>query len=159
PTKWAGRVVIRHPDFALFDETRGAKPLPIDFSLDAGVPVTGKVVGSDGTTPVAKANITMDSWPVATTGDDGSFSIAHAPKKWESRDVHSGDGVAARTREGKSAASLKLSAAASVAGTVRDAHQQPIAGATVSLPSNVPGRQAMSRGAVGSTVTDARGNY
>jgi protocatechuate 3,4-dioxygenase beta subunit len=157
PTKWAGRVVVHHPDFALFDETRGAKPLPLDFSLDAGVPVTGKVVGADGS-PAAKATVVMDTWPITASSDDGSFTIAHAPKKWESLEVHAADRIAMRTREGRSADALKLTAAASVSGTLRDAHQQPIAGATVSLPSNGPGR-ANGRGAVASTVTDAKGNY
>lgn len=156
PTKWAGRVVVHHPDFALFDETRGAKPLPLDFTLDAGVPLTGKVAAGDGS-PAAKAAVVLDTWPVATTGDDGSFTIAHAPRKWEALDIHAGDRIALRTREGKSAATLKLTAAASVSGVVRDARQQPIAGATVSLPANVQGRPG--RGAAASTVTDAKGNY
>lgn len=158
PTKWAGRVVVSHPDYAIFDETRGAKVLPLDFTIDAGVPMTGKVVGSDGS-PAAKAAIIVDTWPVGTSGDDGSFTIAHTAKKWESLDVHAGDRIGARTREGKSSATLKLTAAASVSGTVRDAHQQPIAGATVALPSNVQGPQRNGRGAVASTVTDAKGNY
>ncbi|HEX3109040.1 MAG TPA: carboxypeptidase-like regulatory domain-containing protein, partial [Thermoanaerobaculia bacterium] len=158
PAKWAGRVVVQHPDFALFDETRGAKALPLDFSLDAGVAVTGKVVTSDGS-PVAKANVTIDTWPVATSGDDGSFTIAHASKKWDSLEIHSGDSIALRAREGKSAPTLKLTAAAAVSGTVRDAHQQPIAGATVSLAANGPGRPAAGRGAVESAITDAKGNY
>ncbi|HEX7190558.1 MAG TPA: carboxypeptidase-like regulatory domain-containing protein [Thermoanaerobaculia bacterium] len=157
PVKWAGRVVVHHPDFALFDETRGAKPLPLDFSLDAGVPVTGTVVGNDGS-PVAKAAITVDTFPVATTGDNGSFTIAHAPKQWQALEVHAADRFGARSREGKSTPTLKLTAAASVSGIVRDARQQPIAGATVLLPNNVPGRPG-ARGAVASTVTDAKGNY
>jgi protocatechuate 3,4-dioxygenase beta subunit len=156
PTKWAGRVVVSHPDYAIFDETRGAKPLPLDFSLDAGVPVVGKVAGSDGS-PVAKAAVMVDTWPVATSGDDGSFTVPHAPKKWEALEVHAGDRIAIRTREGKSAATLKLAPAASVSGVVRDTHQQPIVGATVSLPSNLPGRPG--RGSVASAVTDAKGNY
>jgi protocatechuate 3,4-dioxygenase beta subunit len=156
PAKWAGRVAIFHPDFALFDETRGGKPLPLDFSLDSGMPLTGKVVASDGS-PAAKAAVTIDTWPVATSGDDGSFTIAHAPKKWESLEVHATDRVAVRSRQGKSADMLKLTPGASVSGVVRDARQQPIAGATVSLPSNVPGRPG--RGAVASAVTDAKGNY
>jgi protocatechuate 3,4-dioxygenase beta subunit len=156
PTKWAGRVMVQHPDFALFDETRGVKALPLDFSLDAGVPLTGKVAGSDSSA-APKATVMIDTWPVATTGDDGSFTVAHAPRRWESLDVRAGDRIAFRTREGKNAATLKLTAAASVSGVVRDAHQQPIVGATVSLPANVPGQRG--RGAAASTVTDAKGNY
>ena len=156
PVKWAGRVVIRHPDFALFDETRGAKPLDINFSLDPGAALNGKVVGSDGS-PVAKAEILLDTWPAATSGDDGTFTIAHAPKKWESLEAHTADRIAVHSREGKSSMTLKLTPGASVAGVVRDARQQPVAGASVSLPASAQGRPG--RGAVASTVTDAKGNY
>jgi large repetitive protein len=156
PTRWAGRVVVHHPDFAVLDQTRGAKPLDLSLTLDAGDTVSGKIVNSDGS-PVAKASIILDSWPVAVTGEDGTFTVPHAPKKWESIEAHSGDRMAVHSREGKSSMTLKLATGASISGVVRDPRQQAVAGATVSLPSNVPGRPG--RGAVASTLTDAKGNY
>ena len=32
---------------------------------------------------MAKATILVDGWPLATSGDDGTFTIAHMPAKWK----------------------------------------------------------------------------
>ena len=36
----------------------------------------------DGQTPAARAAILVNEWPLATSGDDGTFTVAHAPKEW-----------------------------------------------------------------------------
>src|SRR5688572_30579768 len=86
PAKWAGRIVIIHPDFAVFDEParRGASSnVSLDRTLQRGVNLTGRVVGRDGTTGIAGARVSIDGWPLATSGENGSFTVAHAPEKWE----------------------------------------------------------------------------
>src|SRR4051794_25167450 len=53
PSKWAFRAIVIHPDYALMEEQLGpgTKKGP-DFSLNAGVPINGRVVAEDGQTPV-----------------------------------------------------------------------------------------------------------
>ncbi len=150
PNAWAGRLVVMHPDFATVDQPvgrMGAK-MKLDQSLTPGTTLTGKVVSSDGQTPVAKATITIDGWPVAQSGDDGSFSVPHAGANWALMQATADDRVAEHARDKSSSATLKLAKGASIRGTVRDARTQSgIAGVEVRTS------QLMS------TFTDAKGNY
>lgn len=163
PARWASRVVVLHPDFAMLAETVGpTRKAETNLSLDSGVAISGKAVR--GTAAIAKAAVLVDSWPLATSGDDGSFSIAHAPRKWETLDARSGDLSASQVR-GTAAVTLKLGPATVISGSVRDAKtQQPVAGADVMFV------QPMGRGirmnvasaladAAGSALTDAKGNF
>src|SRR2546430_7203249 len=86
-TKWAFRVVVIHPDYAIAEEQLGpggTKKGP-DFSLNAGVPIAGRVVAEDGQTPVADAQISLDGWPASKSAADGTFTIAHARRSEERR--------------------------------------------------------------------------
>jgi protocatechuate 3,4-dioxygenase beta subunit len=162
PAKWAGRMLVIHPDYAPLADNGNpftANDLKLDRALDAGVAVKGKVVGADGSTPVAKAAVLIDGWPVATSGDDGSFSVAHAPKKWETVEARSGNLAGSVAHSAKDAVVVKLAKGAMITGSVRDAKAQvPVAGAEVAL-----GRQAMGFGGAGnaftSAITDAKGNF
>src|SRR5438105_4412331 len=131
PSKWANRLVVFHPDYAILEEMTtgfgvGSKK-GMDRTLNTGVAVSGRVVGEDGQSPAAKASVMIDNWPLGTTGDDGSFSVAHAPKDWK--------GVEARTSaltgmraHAASVSTVRLSKQASITGTVRDAKAQlPVA--------------------------------
>lgn len=162
PSKWAARVVVLHPDYAPFTENANAltNQIKLDHNLDAGVAVQGKVVGVDGSTPVAKATILMEGMPVATTGDDGNFSIAHAPKKWETLEARSGNlaGIVARD-SAKNGVKVKLAKGATIGGSVRDPKAQlPIAGAEVSISRQANGF-AGSGPPFASAITDAKGNF
>src|SRR5262249_10645600 len=81
PDKWANFVLIIHPAYATVEEIvsqfLGGKKGP-DRTLSPGVPVKGRVVSADGTTPVGKATILVDNWPVTTSADDGTFTVPHA---------------------------------------------------------------------------------
>ena len=141
PSKWANRLVVIHPDYAILEETTngfgaGAKK-GMDRTLNAGVAINGRVVAEDGQTPGAKASILVDNWAAAATADDGSFSAAHAPKDWKMLEARSGalSGVRAHTATGTT---VRLSKQASIAGSVRDAKTQlPIAGAEVRIGTAV----------------------
>jgi|GEM_PF-270085 len=160
PSKWAFRVIVLHPDFAMVEEQIGpnaAKKGP-DFSMNAGVAVSGKVVADDGQTAVADALILLDGWPVAKSAADGSFSIAHAPKDWETVEARKETRVGQRAHGTKTATSiLKLGKGAIVSGNVRDVKSQlPVAGTRVSLG---PTGRFGGRDASADAISDAKGNF
>jgi hypothetical protein len=158
PAKWAQRVVIRHADYAIREEPLISRnKVDLDYKLDSGVALSGKVMSGDS--PAPKAAIVVDNWPLATSGDDGSFTVAHAPAKWQLLEARLGDRVAMRAREGKSSMTLKLAQGASVSGSVRDTRQAPVAGAVVALVTGGGGGRPGMRVAVASAITDAKGSY
>lgn len=163
PAKWAGRVIVAHPDYALLDENArglagGDAKRTLDWKLDAGAAISGRAVGADGQTPAAKATVLLDGWPAATTGDDGTFSIPHAPKKWELLEARSGNLSGQRARAGDGAIVVKMSKGASVSGSVRDAKAGlPIAGSEVTIARM--GGFGFGGTPIDSAVVDAKGNY
>ncbi|MGZ8867485.1 MAG: carboxypeptidase regulatory-like domain-containing protein, partial [Thermoanaerobaculia bacterium] len=158
PSKWSSRIIVIHPDFAIFDEPsrRGASAtVSLDRTLQRGVNLEGRVLGRDGTTAVAGARIFIDGWPSATSGENGAFTVAHAPEKWEwiSATANSLTGRRARGKD----VTIRLQAAMTVTGLVRDAKTDfPVAGAEVSL--NPAGRFNFS-GARDTAISDAKGNF
>ncbi|HEX9985290.1 MAG TPA: carboxypeptidase-like regulatory domain-containing protein [Thermoanaerobaculia bacterium] len=160
PSKWAARVSVIHPEYALADVTRGtvdekAFGRTLDYALAPGKPMNGTVVAADGKTPVAKATVTVDGWPLATSGDDGSFTIARMPRDWRQIDARSGNLLGSRAR-GSEAATIRLGKAATVSGSLRDAKSgAAIAGAQVGLSL----ANRFSAQTEHSALTDAKGNY
>lgn len=157
--KNAGRIIVIHPDYAISDETfpptaGGPAVNRSDRTLVAGARWSGKVVGQDGKTPVAKAEILVDSWPVATSGDDGTFTIAHLPPKWQSIVARSGSLMGIRSRANESTTTVRMNRAAVVSGTVRDSKTQvPVPNAAVRLG----GQRFDSETQV--VLSDAKGNF
>ncbi|HEX9459718.1 MAG TPA: carboxypeptidase regulatory-like domain-containing protein, partial [Thermoanaerobaculia bacterium] len=158
PSKWAFRVIVLHPDFAMVEELlgpAGSKKGP-DFSMTAGVAIKGRVVAEDGQTPVADAQLSLDGWPAGKSAADGTFTIAHAPKDWETVVARKESRVAQRART-SAAATLKLGKSATVSGNVRDVKSQlPVAGAGVSLG---PTGRFGARDASVDAISDAKGNF
>jgi protocatechuate 3,4-dioxygenase beta subunit len=164
PARWAARLVIVHPDFAIHNEqgnaAAGSLTKSLDRSLVAGSALTGKVLTEDGKAPVAKAAIFIDEWPLATSGDDGTFRIAHAPAKWDVLEARTATlhGVKAKSDSGE--LTMRASKAASIGGTLKDVKSGvPIAGALVMLMR----ARGFAMGAGGvearATLTDAKGNF
>jgi protocatechuate 3,4-dioxygenase beta subunit len=156
PDKWASRLLVFHPDFAPLEEATGAFATKkgVNRTLVSGVAVRGRVVAADGTTPVANASIVVDGWPLATSGENGAFAIAHAAPQWEVVSAFAGDRATMRAHANGDVL-LKLAKAGSVSGIVRDAKSQPLAGVEVRLAAPPPGIGAPSRTA----FTDAKGAY
>jgi len=115
-----------------------------------GVAVRGRVVGRDGTTPVAGATIVAGGWPMATSGDDGTFAIAHAPARLHALVAVSGSDAGFAALDPAKPALIRLGTAASLSGSVTTKDRTPIAGATVML---------FNESDVASAVTDAKGHY
>jgi hypothetical protein len=116
PAEIGGNYVVVHPDYAI--SPRGGLTNTTEIKLSRGVAVRGRVV--KGADPVAHAVVSINGWPLAETGDDGTFTIAHAPDSWQSISaVHGGDvGSAARSKA--ASVEIRLAAGATFTGTVRE---------------------------------------
>ncbi|HYU24030.1 MAG TPA: carboxypeptidase-like regulatory domain-containing protein, partial [Thermoanaerobaculia bacterium] len=137
---------IVHPDYGvgIIAERNG------EVQLRRGTALRGRVVARDGTTPVAGAAIVAGGWPMARSGDDGTFTIAHAPVRLHALVAVSGNDAGSAAVDGAKPTQIRLGTAASLSGTVTAKGQTPVAGATVSISSE---------GQFDSAVTDAKGHY
>lgn len=135
--KWGFRIFVLHPDYAVLDEQIGpnaGKKGP-DFTMSAGVAVSGRVVSEDGQTPAADAQLFLNGWPAGKSAADGTFTIAHAKSDWSTVEARIGDRVAQRARKDGTSPTIKLAKGGTVSGSVRDVKSQlPLAGVRVALP-------------------------
>ena len=158
PANWASRIIVIHPDFAIFDEParRGMSAnVSLDRTLQRGTSLTGRIVGRDGTTAIAGARILIDSWPAATSGEDGAFTVPHAPEKWQWIGAKTNALSGRRARGGD--LTIRLQPTTSVSGIVRDTKSNlPVAGAEVGL--NRAGRFDFSAPPE-TAISDAKGNF
>ncbi|HEV2719721.1 MAG TPA: carboxypeptidase-like regulatory domain-containing protein, partial [Thermoanaerobaculia bacterium] len=157
PARLPSRVIVRHPDYAIVERELGpVLPAKADVAMTAGVALRGRVVGADGETAVPNAVVLVDNLPLATTAADGTFTIAHAPPGAKRIVARAGNRIAARQLGKEANVVLRLSAAASIAGSVRDIKSgQAIAGALVVAAA--PRFAGTDPGS--SAITDARGNF
>jgi len=159
PAKWASQITVVHPDFAIVtDSVRGmSNKLELDRTLDVGTPISGRVVGEDGKTPVAAAVITINDATVAKSGDDGTFTAAHAPKKWQTVQARAANLAGDRARVAEGPIIIRLAKTATVSGTLRDSKTQiPVAGAQIRFRRG--GRFDFSTTSA-SALTDAKGAF
>jgi len=123
-------VEILHPGYArssiAAQRLMGATP-KFDVSLEGGQRVAGRVLSAGGS-PAAKARLFIDQWPAGTTGEDGTFVIAHAPAKGT---LYATIGSEVGTAPVAATIALRLAPAASVTGTVRDEKGHPVPGVLV----------------------------
>lgn len=160
--KRARGITVIHPDHAIDAEifaNSGTPASELNRALVAGAKVTGRVVAADGQTPVANATVFLDQWPLATTGEDGTFTIPHAPAKWSVLTARKDALIGQRTSDsaGKSAVTVKMEKAAVISGRVTDSKTKlPIAGAMVSLN---PARRFSLETSGLAAFTDAKGAY
>jgi protocatechuate 3,4-dioxygenase beta subunit len=164
PATWAGSIRVVHPDFAVLDEAFGRQQFgranvastSLDRTLVAGESIKGKVLAADGTTPVAKASVLVDNWPLGTTADDGTFTIAHAPAHWTMLQARSGEMVALQAHPPSNATApltLKLQPGSRISGSLRDvAAKTAVAGASLRLGGTASAPSFW-------TTTDAKGAF
>jgi hypothetical protein len=155
--KRAMSLVVLHPDYAI-DEKGGFNQQPAEAdltrTLTAGTKMTGRVTGPDGQTPVADATVAIDYWPVAKSGEDGTFTIAHAPARWGTLTAGSGGMMAQLPFATADSYTLRLMKVATISGRVTDAKTNvAVAGVLVR-----PAIQGMNRDAF-AVETDAKGTY
>jgi len=125
------RLVVYHPDFAPLEVTPQRNDT--DLKMDAGTTLRGRVVGSDGK-PVANATVLVGGWPMAKSGDDGSFTIAHAPASWRELRAETKTDLAVATRGNNASYTLRLRPGTKLTGVVRDAKSRvPVAGMMISI--------------------------
>lgn len=158
--KRASSIVVLHPDYAVdatpFMMRGAASPADLNRKLVAGSRFEGRVVGLDGQTPVANATITVDGWPLATSGEDGAFTIAHMPPKWTSLAARKEMLIGERSYSKEAAQTIRMQRAATISGRVADSKRSsPVPGVEV--------RAAHRRfGGFDTSVTaktDAKGRY
>lgn len=149
PSGWVWRIYAIHPDYAVQERLRTGGPLSLDVTLETGSAFTGKVTDPAGR-PVANAVIRSGSWPLAKSGEDGAFTIAHlAPSMAKSLRA------AIDNRTGSlQGDTIVVRPAGTVAGRVRSTKDDlPIAGMKVSARVDAGARSFSS------AVTDAKGAF
>lgn len=154
-------ITVIHPDFAIDDEQFGfgtnANANELTRSLSAGIALSGRVVGTNGETPAANADVAIDGWTVAKTGENGTFSIAHAPIRWTTLSARK-DSLLAQAAFSKAPEhTLRLAPVATISGRVLDSKTKvPVPGAVVRVSML---RRASSIDPNLSAETDAKGAY
>ena len=159
--KRSRNIAVLHPDYAVNDETfmtmTGVSAGVLQRTLAAGSAFQGRVVSGEQDTPVAKATILVDGWPVATTSDDGTFTIAHLSPKWKTMSARKDSLIGQRTNSKEAAAPIRIAKGATISGRITDAKTRvPVGGAVVRIAQRRFG-PGMDTG-VGA-LTDAKGTY
>ena len=155
PKRIPSRILVRHPAYAPLErEIDTVTSRSGDVAMSAGVAVTGKVVA--GETPAANAIIQIDDLTLATTAEDGTFSIEHAPAAGRRIVARAGDRIAAQLVGRERRFLLRVGPAATIAGSLRDGKSgAAIAGARVTAAA--PRYDGPDAG--GWTITDDKGNF
>ncbi len=153
-------IAVVHPDYALNDETfmtvTGVSASVLQRTLVAGSAFQGRVVAGENA-PVAKATIFVDGWPLATSGDDGTFTIAHMNPKWKTITARKDSLLGQRTNAKDVSDPIRMAKAATISGRITDAKSRvPVAGAIVRIGQRRFG-PGIETGV--SALTDAKGAY
>jgi Predicted outer membrane protein len=140
-----------------------AKHGNLDVALSRGVAIEGTAVMENGKSPVPKAAVDVDGFPLGTTDNDGHFAIAHADPLWREIRVHKEDRLGTLTRPTGAALLRVVTRPASVIeGTLRDAATKaPVANVLVNLATGT-GRGGFMGGDPSvrfAAITDERGSY
>lgn len=127
------RLSLLHPDYAPYDSFVAADAtVDLKQQLAPGVTVRGVAVADDGKTPVAHAGIFFAHARIGETADDGSFTVAHLPEKWQSIVISDGSRVAGVPNSGAALKRVRLLPAARITGVVRSSRdQRPVGAGTV----------------------------
>lgn len=154
-------IAVIHPDYTLSEEVfmtpGGMSGSVLQRTLLAGSKFEGRVVSGEQDTPVAKAMVLVDGWPLATSGDDGTFTIAHMPPRWKTIIVRKDSLLGQRTNSKEASGAIRIAKAATISGRITDMKTRvPVAGAIIRATQRrfSPGMDPGS-----SALTDAKGAY
>ncbi|MEA2413958.1 MAG: large repetitive protein [Thermoanaerobaculia bacterium] len=148
PAPGSNSAYVFHPDYAI---ARSDPANLFEVKLVRGVAVSGRVTNPAG--PVAHAVVSINGWPLAESGDDGAFTIAHAPDRWQSISaIHGSEaGIVMRPKTG--APEIRITPGATFAGTLRDTGRGgAVAGARMTITTTTDDESM-------TTVTDAKGAF
>jgi len=158
--KRARSIAVLHPDFAIDEESFMNPSSPaseLTRALTTGTALNGKVVMTDGRTPVDKAVVSIDTWPVTMTDEDGSFVVAHAPSKWTTLAARKDTFVGQHAFAAGKPLTVRVERSGVVSGRVVDAKSKvPVAGAMVRV--NAQRRMGAADTSL-VAITDAKGGY
>lgn len=161
--KTSRSIFVAHPDAAHDEETfvsggGGTPASELNRTLVKGATINGRVVGTNGESPVAGATILIDGWPLATSGEDGSFTVTRAPARWSMLTARKDNLVVQRASAKEATYTLRLAKGATISGRVTDGKSKvPVAGATVRV-----GPRRFGAGTTDTSVTvlgDAKGAF
>jgi uncharacterized GH25 family protein len=156
--KRANALAVLHPDYAIHEQPGFVQPpseRDLSRTLVRGTTVTGRVVGADGRTPVANATLVIDYWPSGKSGEDGTFTIAHAPPQWTMLTAQSEGMIGQVPFAKKDLYTVRLEKAATISGRITDTKSKvPVAGVIVRASL-----ARMSRADALAAETDAKGAY
>jgi hypothetical protein len=155
-------IAVVHPSYAIEEEffarSAGVAASELHRTLVAGQSFSSRVVMSDAKTVVANARITVDGWPLATTGEDGTFTIAHLQPRWRTAVARKETLLAQRTHSKESLPLMRMIKGTTISGRITDAKSKlPLPGATVVIGIRRFG--PMGDPPVAEGLTDAKGAY
>ncbi len=143
-----GGATIIHPDYAIEQFSINGVS---EVKLQKGVALKGRVTGANG--PVAHAVVMVNGYPLAESGDDGTFTVAHAPASWRSVMAVAGNDVGVAMPSKAAFVDVRLRRGAVLSGSVRDTVTEgPVGGAIVTLFDNVFRDQTTA-------IADAKGRF
>jgi protocatechuate 3,4-dioxygenase beta subunit len=144
--------LIIHPDRAVSVRPQPRIAPMMKVKLERGITLRGHVLNAKGA--AVKADLFIGGVPVATSGDDGAFTIAHAPSNWQSLVAAAGNQAAVVSHTEARTVDLHLAPAMTVNGTLRDEAGRAAGGGRVTLRVQGPDGAAYDV-----AIADAKGNF
>ena len=164
----SGAFKLDAPDGIVEVDVDDAEPLLVPFdeqgitivrsgsvvrSSQDGIDVHGKVVDANNK-PVAHATVIAEEIALATTGDDGRFTLAHVPRDTPLRAIGDRSAGYANARAGE--ITIHLRRQQQISGVVRDEAKKPVAGVVIYAIQRNMMRDYASPG---DAVSDAKGAF
>lgn len=155
PARPLERIIVVHPDHGVaVHHPATGEVLSYDVALQPAPPIAGRVVDASGAA-VRDAAILVDGWPLAASGEDGAFHVAHGVT--DARMIVARDASRAGSlllAEAKPPYVIRLRPATSIAGTARSTtDERPVPVARVCAHA---AKEALWWSCV---LTDAKGGY
>jgi hypothetical protein len=155
PERWASRITILHPDYAIFQS--GANELTsLNFAMTAGIPLPGVAIERADGSAATDYTYLVTSFPLATIHGDTRSVFATAVRDQELRVEIPGEMAIVLDRATKKP--IRTAATKTIEGTIRDERGRALAGVpVVAWSEHMQG--TLAEGAERSAISDANGRY